>query len=64
MALFDISVWKKDKENSDSPIWKTSIAANDIEEAYRIGSDQFEAENPDLKIANFTIEASGDSVEK
>lgn len=61
MALFNVSA---SKPKEDIPFWTSSIVARDTEEAYRIGKDRFESENPDLNSEEFTIVATGESVEK
>lgn len=64
MSLFYVSVFKKNEANDDNPVWENSIDAFDVEEAYRIGKDQFLAENPDKSLEDFTVKASGYQVEK
>ena len=64
MALFTIDVHEKKIENKGASLWRTSISAADIEEAYRIGKSQFEMERPDLSAEDVVIEASSESVEK
>lgn len=69
MSLFYVSVFKKtvsQKNATDdaNPIWETSIDAADVEEAYQIGKEQFITENPDKNVEDFTVKASGYSVEK
>lgn len=69
MSLFYVSVFEKnisEKNPADdaNPIWETSIDAADVEDAYQIGKEQFVAENPDKNLEDFTIKASGYSVEK
>ncbi|MCB5185032.1 hypothetical protein LG201_07425 [Methylobacillus gramineus] len=64
MAIFTIDVHEKKIENKGDSLWRTSINAADIEEAYRIGKSQFEMERPDLNAEDVVIEASSESVEK
>ncbi|MCB5186733.1 hypothetical protein LG200_01795 [Methylobacillus caricis] len=64
MAIFTISVSEKNAENKGALLWKESITAADIEEAYRIGKSQFEMERPDWNTVDVVIEASFAYVEK
>lgn len=64
MSLFYVSVFEKNATKDTSPIWESSIDAGDVEEAYQIGKSQFVAENPDKNVEDFTVKASGYSVEK
>lgn len=64
MSLFYISIFKKDALKDANPIWESSIDALNVEEAYRIGKDQFLAENPDNNLDELTVKASGYQVEK
>lgn len=64
MSLFYVSVFEKNATKDTNAIWETSIDAGDVEEAYQIGKEQFVAENPDKNVENFTVKASGYSVEK
>ncbi len=69
MSLFYVSIFKKEPSEKNpaedaNPIWESSIDASDTEEAYQIGKEQFLAENPDEDLADFTVKASGYSVEK
>jgi hypothetical protein len=61
MALFYVSA---SKPKEDVPFWTSSVIAHDMEESYRIGKERFEAENPDLNSDEFTIVATGETVEK
>lgn len=64
MSLFYVSVFKKNATDVANPIWESSIDALDVEEAYRIGKNQFLVENPDKNLEDFTVKASGYQVEK
>lgn len=64
MSLFYVSVFKKNPTDDANPIWETSIDAADVEEAYQIGKEQFVTESPDKNVEDFTVKASGYSVEK
>ncbi|SDK78474.1 hypothetical protein SAMN05192566_2401 [Methylophilus rhizosphaerae] len=61
MALFYVSA---SKPKADLPFWTSSVIAQDMEEGYRIGKARFEAENPDLDSADYTIVATGDPIEQ
>lgn len=61
MALFYVSA---SKPKEDLPFWTSSVIAQDMEESYRIGKERFETENPDLNVEDFTLVATGESVEK
>lgn len=63
MAIFYISVWQGEP-NQGTPVWEANVLADDIEDGYRIGKTRFGVENPDLNIENYTMLATGDSVEK
>lgn len=63
MAIFYVSVWEGEPHQG-TPLWEADVLADDIEDGYRIGKKRFEVENPDLKAENYTLIASGDSVEK
>ena len=64
MPLFYVNVWEKGKENQGAALWENSVVAIDVEEAFKIGKSQFEAEQPDLALKNVTVQASGYQVEK
>lgn len=64
MALFYINVRAKSESPNSNPIWKNSVVAKDIAEAYAVGKAQFKLENPELHIDNYSIEASGHSADK
>lgn len=51
-------------QRAASPVWTSQISAANVEEAYRVGKAQFEAERPELATANLSIEAVAGSVEK
>ncbi len=61
MALFYVSA---SKPKDDVPFWTSSVIAQDMEESYRIGKERFQTENPDLNIEDFTLVATGETVEK
>lgn len=61
MALFYVSA---SKPKEDVPFWTSSVIAQDMEESYRIGKERFQTENPDLNIDDFTLVATGETVEK
>lgn len=64
MSLFYVSVFNKNASKDANPIWESSIDANDVEDAYQIGKDQFLIENPNKILTDFTIKASGYSADK
>lgn len=64
MALFTVNVRHKGHLAGESPLWSNDIDAADVEEAYRIGKAQFEAEHPDLASEPVSIEAASGYVEK
>ena len=64
MSLFYVSVFKKNVVDDANPVWESSVNAFDVEEAYRIGKNQFVAENLDKNLEDFTVKASGYLVEK
>ncbi|WP_195742062.1 hypothetical protein [Methylobacillus flagellatus] len=64
MALFIVTVGYKGQLASESPLWRHEIHAGSVEEAYRIGKAQFEAERPDLANEPVSIEAASGYVEK
>ncbi len=64
MGLFQINVREKAAADEAAPLWSSQINAADVEEAYRIGKAQFEAERPDLSAAAVSIEALAGYVEK
>lgn len=64
MSLFYISVFEKNAADDANPVWENSVDAFDVEEAYKIGKDQFVTENPDKNLEDFTIKASGYQVDK
>ena len=64
MSLFYVSVFTKNPADNADPIWESAIDAFDVEEAYKIGRDQFVTENPDKNVEDFTVKASGYQVEK
>mgnify|MGYP001553673170 CR=1 FL=1 len=61
MALFHVSA---SKPKEDLPFWTSSVIAQDMEESYRIGKERFQTENPDLNVEDFTLVATGESVER
>lgn len=63
MAIFYITVWEGEP-NHGAPVWEANVLADDIEDGYRIGKTRFGVENPDLNIEDYTMLATGDSVEK
>lgn len=63
MAIFYISVWQG-KPNEGTLVWQANVLALTVEEGYRIGKTRFGTENPELNIEDYTIVATGDSVEK
>lgn len=64
MALYYVDVWEKHKKNETKPIWRNSIIADDINEAYVVGKAQFKLEMPKLLVENYTIIVSGDQFAK
>lgn len=64
MGLFQVYVREKTAERDANPLWTSQISAADVEEAYRIGKAQFEAEQPELSSASVSIEAVAGYVEK
>jgi len=64
MALYYVNVWDKAEKSRSRPVWKNSVIANDVNEAYIVGKAQFKLERPELSIEDYSIEASGYSVEK
>lgn len=64
MALFTVNVRYKGYSAVEPPLWSNDVDAADVEEAYRIGKAQFEAERPDLANASVSIEAASGYVEK
>ncbi len=64
MSLFYVSVFIKNPADDANPIWESSIDALNVEEAYQIGKNQFVTENSDKNLEDFTVKASGYSVEK
>jgi hypothetical protein len=63
MAIFYVSVWQ-DEPNEGTPVWQAEVLADDIEDGYRIGKTRFGVENPELNLEDYTMIATGDSVEK
>lgn len=63
MAIFYVSVWQG-QPNEGTPLWEANVLAQDMEEGYRIGKTRFSVENPELNIEDYTVVATGDSVEK
>jgi len=63
MAIFHVSVWQ-DEPNEGAPVWQAEVLADDIEDGYRIGKTRFGVENPELNLEDYTMIATGDSVEK
>ncbi|MGQ3091793.1 hypothetical protein [Methylophilus sp.] len=61
MALFYVSA---SKPKQDLPFWTSSVIADDMEQSYKIGKERFETENPDLNVDDYTLVATGESVEK
>lgn len=73
MAIFHITVWHAQTQQAPSvpptesgqpPVWQANILAHTAEESYRIGKTRFALEHPDKNVDDYTIIASGDSVEK
>jgi hypothetical protein len=63
MAIFYVSVWQGEPHQG-TPVWEANVLASDIEDGYRIGKTRFGVENPELNIEDYTMIATGDSVEK
>lgn len=63
MAIFYVSVWQGEP-NQGAPVWEANILASNVEEGYRIGKNRFGMENPELNVEDYTVVATGDSVEK
>jgi hypothetical protein len=61
MALFYVSA---SKPKQDLPFWTSSVIADDMEQSYKIGKERFETENPGLNADDYTLVATGESVEK